>query len=205
MRSDLEFENIIKTLTQGMLLNKRVDTTVESFDDEKRIIRFIFSTSTVDRKGDTINNKGWKVDDFNKNPVFLWQHDIKEQPLGIIHELEIDKTGNLVGNVEFWKSDRDPSLWSDFDKKSDSIYEQYKKGFLKGASVRFKPLNFRPSTANKNGIDYTSQYLLEISAVSIPDNADALSAKIEEKTIKKEISLEDYAKNIANLINIRKE
>jgi len=201
MRTDLEFENIMKVLSEGILLNKRLDTTVESYDDDKRVIRFIFSTSSSDRKGDTINNQGWQVKDFNKNPVFLWQHDITEQPLGLIHNLDVIN-GNLVGDVEFWKSDRDVSLWSDFDKKADSIYEQYKKGFLKGASVRFKPLDFKPSTNKKNGINYTSQYLLEISAVSLPDNADALSVEVKNK-VKSEISPEDFAKSVANLINTR--
>jgi HK97 family phage prohead protease len=203
MRSDLEFDTIMKSLKEGTLLNKRLETAVKSYDDEKRVISFIFSTPNKDRKGDTINNKGWEVEDFNKNPVFLWQHDMTEQPLGLISGLEVDEDGNLVGDVEFWKSNRDPVFWSDFDRKADSIYEQYKKGFLKGASVRFKPLDFNPSTKNKNGIDYTSQYLLEISAVSIPDNADALSLeviKVEEKEVNQ---TEDFAKAIANLINIK--
>lgn len=205
MRTDLEFESIMKNLKEGTLLSRRLDIAVKGYDDEKRMIDFIFSTNNADRKGDTINNNGWVLADFNKNPVFLWQHDITEQPLGIIHNLDVVK-GNLTGTVEFWKSDRDPMLWSDFDRKSDSIYEQYKKGFLKGASVRFKPLDFNPSSKNKNGIDYTSQYLLEISAVSIPDNADALSVEaiqVEDNKVRKEVDAGAFAMAVANLIKIR--
>jgi len=202
MRSDLEFENIIKSLEDGSSLSKRLETAVRGYDDEKRIISFIFSTNSEDRKGDTINNNGWVLDDFNKNPVFLWQHDITEQPLGIIENLRVEE-GDLVGDVVFWRSDRDPALWSDFDKKSDSIYEQYKKGFLKGASVRFKPLDFNPSSTKKNGIDYTKQYLLEISAVSVPDNADALSVEtVQLKEEKPQVNANDFAKKLADLINL---
>ncbi len=201
MRDEFEFRSIMKSLEKGDVLSKRLEVAVKGHDDEKRMITFVFSTGTADRKGDTINNNGWDIDDFNKNPVFLWQHDLTEQPLGKIEGLRVEE-GNLVGDVEFWFSDRSPELWSDFDKKADSIYEQYKRGFLKGASVRFAPLDFTPSTENENGINYEKQYLLEISAVSVPDNADALSVEtIKLRNKKPESSAEDFANALAGLLN----
>ncbi len=182
-------------------ITERVGVVVNNFDDEKRIISFTFSTNGVDRKGDTVNNNKWILDDFLKNPVFLWQHDIKEQPLGKIITLGLDANGNLAGDVEFWYSKRDPLLWSEFDKRADSVYEQYKAGYMRGASVRFMPTKIANGNNSTGGIDYGEQYLLEISAVSVPDNANALS---KLKTNKKD-NEKDYVnmgRSIANLIKI---
>jgi len=161
-------------------LTQRLKVKVNNVDDEKRILSFTFSSNTSDRKGDTVNNSGWIIDDFIKNPVFLWQHNITEQPLGRIHNLRTEGV-NLVGEVEFWKSNRDPALWSEFDKKADSVYEQYKSGYMKGASVRFKPVDISSGTTKEGGIKYNKQYLLEISAVSVPDHADALVSEYNKK------------------------
>lgn len=203
MRTDLEYDSILKILKKENTdaeLSRKLDTSISNVDDEKRIISFIFSTNGVDRKGDTLNSGGWEVEDFNKNPVFLWQHDITEQPLGIIQNLRVEKN-NLVGEVEFWYNKKDPAYWSDFDKKADSVYEQYKRGFIKGASVRFKPLDFEESSTTKNGINYTKQYLLEISAVSIPDNADALAERNIDKEVATKVDANKMAETLIKLMN----
>jgi hypothetical protein len=199
MRTDSEFNDVMKSLLKDdIMLTQQLQTAISQVDEDKRVLSFIFSTPSQDRKGDTLNNSGWLLEDFNKNPVFLWSHNIEEQPIGIVKNLSTSN-GNLVGDVHFWVSKRDPLLWSEFDKKADSIYEQYKLGFLKGVSVRFKPVEFEPSKVNKNGIAYKKQYLVEISAVSIPDNADSL--KVEKVSrVDTQFNVDDFATQLAKLI-----
>src|SRR4051812_32981231 len=42
---------------------------------ESRVMTFIFSDGSVDRYGDTIDARGWVLDNFNANPVALFGHD----------------------------------------------------------------------------------------------------------------------------------
>ena len=42
----------------------------------------IISTSRVDRDGDTIDPRGWQLDDYRKNGVVLFGHDSRSIPVG---------------------------------------------------------------------------------------------------------------------------
>ena len=82
-----------------------------------------------------------------------------------------------------------------------SVYEQYKNGFLKAVSISFIPVDY---SFNKitGGNDYKTYKITEISAVTVPDNpnalkvgkgidssdiVDSIKAKLILKTIKERI------------------
>ncbi len=44
--------------------------------DETRTIDFIISDSTKDRHSTVVNQKGWQLDNYNKNPIVGYQHNI---------------------------------------------------------------------------------------------------------------------------------
>lgn len=151
---------------------QKYEIDVEAFNDTKREIKFTFATNRVDRSSDVVNPQGAELEDFLKNPVFLWMHDKTIPPIGKV--VAIEKQGsNLIGVVEFWKNDNPPSMWSDSDKLANSIYEQYKNGFLKAVSIAFRPID---ATFNRvtGGNNYNRYSITEISAVTVPDNPDAL-------------------------------
>lgn len=151
---------------------QKYEIDVEAFNDTKREIKFTFSTSRVDRSNDIVNPQGAILDDYLKNPVFLWMHDKSKPPIGRITAIE--KQGNvLIGVVEFWKNEGEPDTWSESDKLANSIYEQYKNGFLKAVSVAFRPVDAEYNR-NTGGNIYNSYVVTEISAVTVPDNPDAL-------------------------------
>jgi uncharacterized protein len=151
---------------------QRYNFDVTKFDDSNRTIDFVFTTSDKDRSNDIVNPSGAIIEDYMKNPVFLWSHDKTRQPLGKINNLILNN-GRLEGTVEFWRNDIDPTYWSEADKMAVSVYEQYKNGFLKAVSISFIPVDY---SFNKitGGNDYKTYKITEISAVTVPDNPNAL-------------------------------
>lgn len=51
-------------------------------DAGARTLKFIFATSDVARDGDRILPGAWQLDNFRKNPVFLFAHDASKPPIG---------------------------------------------------------------------------------------------------------------------------
>lgn len=151
---------------------QRYNFDVTKFDDSNRTIDFVFTTSDKDRSNDTVNPSGAIIEDYMKNPVFLWSHDKTKQPLGKINNLILNE-GRLEGTVEFWRNNIDPAYWSEADRMAVSVYEQYKSGFLKAVSISFIPVDY---SFNKmtGGNDYKTYKITEISAVTVPDNPNAL-------------------------------
>ena len=147
---------------------------VEVKEVGERVLEMAGSTEDKDRMGDVIKAKGWKLKEFKKNPVILWAHNYNEPPIGRATNVWIDKeTNKLMFNVEF----ADPETY----EFADTIFKLYKGGFLHATSVGFIPLQWEGkdeddenSRPKFEGNIFTSQELLELSAVPVPANANAL-------------------------------
>lgn len=132
-------------------------------DVDKRQVKFIFSTANPDRDSDSINQAGWQLDAFRKNPVALFGHDHHGLPVGKVTAVGIER-GNLTGIIEF--------ATHEF---AETVYQLVKGGFLNAVSVGFRVLEAEPNRA-RGGVDFKRQELLEISVVPVPANAHALVA-----------------------------
>jgi HK97 family phage prohead protease len=149
---------------------------IKNLDLEGRIVRFIGTKESEDRTGDVIEAEGWQLDNFVKNPVFLWNHDPSLGPIGRVKQIIREGT-SLLFDVEFA-----PPEVSDL---ADRMFKLIKSGFLKAVSVGFIPKEFdfiRNSMDDITGIRFTKTELLELSAVSIPAHQDALLASSEGKS-----------------------
>ena len=51
-------------------------------DRDKRLLVIRGTDQSRDRDGDIIMLRGWNVENYLKNPVFLWAHDYKSVPIG---------------------------------------------------------------------------------------------------------------------------
>jgi uncharacterized protein len=150
---------------------------LRSIDD--RTIEFVASTEAVDRYGDIIRVSGWKLDNYLRNPVFLWGHKSGEPPIGKtvgIH-VETSPVPALVQRVEFADKETYPF--------ADTIFNLYKGKFLRAVSVGFLPLEHPKAIRDENndrvtGWEFTSQELLELSAVPVPANSDALARCVKK-------------------------
>jgi uncharacterized protein len=150
---------------------------LRSIDEEARTIEFVSSTEKVDRYGDIIRVAGWKLDAYRKNPVFLWAHRSGEPPIGRCVDCKTEANPPaLVQKIQF--ADKQTYEFA------DTIFNLYKGGFLNAVSVGFMPLEMPKRIAdqegNGDGYEFTSQELLELSAVPVPANADCLARAVSK-------------------------
>jgi HK97 family phage prohead protease len=128
-------------------------------------IRFIASTSDVVRDGMIVEAAGWQLDNFKRNPVFLWAHNYFEPPIGTVKSIAIDGD-NLIADVVF---DQD-------DPEALRIERKYRNGILNAVSVGFNVIDYQPSQG-QDAPRATKAELLEISGVPVPADPNALAER----------------------------
>ena len=141
----------------------------------KNKVSFIASTESADRYGDIVNQNGWALEGYARNPVVLFNHQANALPIG--KGLVRVKDGQLLIDVEF---DQDDEFARKIEKKA-------KGGFLNAVSVGFNPIESvsrselpkdHPAYTTKGGQFFNKSELLEVSIVTIPANSEAtVSAK----------------------------
>jgi len=148
-----------------------VTTVFTKAEDSENKFKVVMSTPTEDRHGDIVM-QNWVLKYFSKNPVFIDSHnyDSIEHILGKVNKPKV-KDNNLVGEIEFALD----------NPKGLLAFKLVVGGFLNAVSVGFIPLEF-----DNDGKILKSE-LLELSAVSVPAQAEALF----EKKIKKVKKIED--------------
>lgn len=167
--SDLEFHKLAKTgMAEGVGVRKYFIVEEKEISDEERIIEFTNSTPTQDRYHDTIDQNGWQLENFRKNPVVLWAHDYGQPPVAKSVNVWIED-GKLKSRDQFTPRDLYPFGFM--------VFELYKNGFLNAKSVGFQPITYAFNNETE-GVEFYTQELLEHSCVPVPANPEALvSAK----------------------------
>jgi HK97 family phage prohead protease len=141
--------------------------TFKAFDPARRSYRFCFSDSGEDRMTDTIDAKGWQLDNFLRAPTALFAHDSNAPPIGRAANVAVEGE-RLMGDIEF----APPEVY----EFADTIYKLVGGRFLNAVSVGFLPVEHQWSNDPERewGIDFIAQELLEISVVPVPANPRAL-------------------------------
>jgi HK97 family phage prohead protease len=161
---------------------KYIKGIIEKATDAKTY-SVLASTAAIDRQGDSIDQAGWDVSDYKKNPVVLWAHDYSLPPIAKGVNINPNDTRGLVLDFQF----------------ADTVFAQEIKtlvdgGFLSASSVGFMPME-------RNGNIITKSVLLEVSLVPVPANQEALMLAVKgftDKGIAAEVVekfLETLAKN----------
>lgn len=144
---------------------------VRAVEGKKRTLKFIASTQGVARDRGIIDVRGWELDNFVRNPVFLWAHDSWQPPIGRVLSVE-RKDGDLVAEVEFAGTEQN----HDF---AETVYRLYKAGFLHAVSVGFEVLESRNVTDDERAAGAiwaaARTELTELSAVPVPADVDAVA------------------------------
>lgn len=141
---------------------------VKSIDEDKRVIRGIATTPTVDRMGDIIDPLGVKFD----NPMaFLWQHR-HDQPIGQVKFEKPTKSGidfeATIASID------EPGTLKD---RLDEAWQSIKLGLVRAVSIGFRPIEY--AFMENGGIRYSEAEVYELSAVTIPANSDALITQVK--------------------------
>ncbi|AOI52568.1 phage major capsid protein [Burkholderia thailandensis] len=138
---------------------------VKNLDDGSRVLKGIASTPTPDRVGDTVVPEGIQF----KTPFpLLWQHD-PGKPIGTVNKMTITAAG---AEVEATIAPPGTAAYI------DEAYNLIKAGLVPGLSIGFRPIDADYDKAT-GGFLIKSCELFELSAVTIPANADAAVQSIK--------------------------
>lgn len=141
---------------------------VKSVDTETRKISGIATTPSVDRVGDIIDPQGVKF----KNPLpLLWQHR-HDQPIGHVKFGKPTEKG-IPFDAEIVSVAEDGKLKS----RVDEAWQSIKYGLVKAVSIGFRPIEY--SFMDDGGVRYLETEVYELSAVTIPANADAVISTVK--------------------------
>ena len=159
-REDIE-KGVMPAVIRKTFVPERVDTT----DGDIRKAAFVVSTGDEDRDGDVVNPGGWELEDYRKNPVVLWAHDLKSLPIARAETIMVHG-GKLKAVTAFPEKGVYPF--------ADTVYGLVKGGFIRGTSVGFHPIEASPRRGREKGVNFTRQSLYEFSLLPIPSNRNAL-------------------------------
>jgi HK97 family phage prohead protease len=121
--------------------------------------------------------KGVQTKNYKKNPVVLLNHDYYDFPIGkAVGKMVWAEDDTLKFKIQFASEDENP--------KAGIAYKLFKGGYMNAFSLGFIP-NFEKTEYledNKKGARriFHEAELLEISAVSVPANQEALRASCEK-------------------------
>ncbi|MCX6756331.1 MAG: hypothetical protein NTX85_03250 [Candidatus Nomurabacteria bacterium] len=159
-------EEIYKKLTEEVktaLETKEILETVAKTkaSEDSGTFEVIISTADQDRQGEVVDQNGWDLSHFMKNPIVLWAHDYSSLPIGVADEVKL-VNGNLTAKGRFAPEDANPF--------AQQVRRLYDAGIVRATSVGFIAKNMQ-----KNVI--TESQLLEFSFVPVPANPYALSLR----------------------------
>ena len=149
--------------------------------NESRTVEFIISTNDKDRHGTVLNMAGWNLDNFNKNGIVGYNHEVYSSTnpdliLGTGKAWTEGEGANqkLIGKVTFEPEDVNPL--------AEKIFRKVQNGTLKATSVGFTPVpvNGKYGEERNGTFHYFGQELLEFSIVNIPSNPNAVKRSAEE-------------------------
>lgn len=163
VKTEQELWDKVKGEYKGLSFS--ADTVFEKAEGTDNKFNVVMSTDSMDRHGDVVI-QNWDLKSFKKNPVLLDSHNYVsiEHILGKVNKPKV-KDNKLQGEIEFMLD----------NPKGMLAYKMALGGYLNATSVGFIPHSF-----DDNGNIEKSE-LLELSAVSVPANAEALFEKSVEE------------------------
>lgn len=143
-------------------------------DEQTRAFTFRASTAAVDRQGEVIDQAGWQLEAYRRNPVILDSHRYGsiDDILGKAIRVESMPEG-LEVDVQFADTER-----------GQMARRMVEDGFLRTVSVGFRSLGRKPGMRAGEPMTHTAMELLEVSMVAIPANRDAVRLRgVEDEVI----------------------
>lgn len=176
------------------------------------VLDFIASNDALDRCGEIIDPSGWQLDNYRRNPVFQNAHQYGDIVFTLGKALVTEvragnssptphsalRTLHVFQRIEFAV---------DVNPMARIAYGLYKGKFLNAVSVGFVPLRWVNADGTEHSLNgtrglekspaertalsqschrkYLSQELLEVSAVGIPANPEALQLGLKAGAIQK--------------------
>jgi HK97 family phage major capsid protein/HK97 family phage prohead protease len=134
---------------------------IKSVDEDQRIITGIATTPAADRMGDVVEPKGAA---FTLPLPLLWQHRSSE-PIGEVFDAKVTANGIEI-KARIAKT-AEPGKLKD---RLDEAWQSMKMGLVRGLSIGFSAIEY---AFTDTGMHFLKWSWLELSAVTIPANAEA--------------------------------
>lgn len=151
-------KDLIDKPEAGKLTRAYTTLKILAMNDEEGWIEGIASTPETDRSGDIVVADGAQY----KLPIpLLWQHRSGE-PIGHVEEVKISKEGIFVRC----------KVALGVTEEIDKYWRMIKAGLVRGLSIGFNPIEFSQIEGSWS-YKFLAWEWLELSAVTIPANADA--------------------------------
>jgi HK97 family phage prohead protease len=142
--------------------------TIKAMNEEDRIIEGIATTPAPDRVGDIVQPMGAK---FSLPLPFLWQHN-HEEPIGHVIEATPTKDG-IKFKAQIAKTDESGKL----KDLLDFAWQSIKMKLVAAVSIGFRPVKY--AFIADGGIDFEEWEWFELSAVTIPAQAEATITSVK--------------------------
>jgi hypothetical protein len=175
-------------------LKRYTDGYVRAFDrvlvEETRTIDFIISSAARDRHRSIVNMDGWSIDNFNRNPIVGYQHNVygdnlcvPDDPDNVIGEGRAWTEGEganklLIGSVRFEPADINPRAEKIFRKVLNGSLRATSVGFLETGKGEYKNILDSEGNIVDRTYYFKGQELLEFSIVNIPSNPEAVGRSL---------------------------
>jgi HK97 family phage prohead protease len=135
---------------------------VKSFQDEQRTFTGLATTPATDRMGDKIDPMGAKF----KNPLPLLHQHNSDQPIGTVRFSKATDAG-----IEFEASIPHIAEPGPLKDRVDTAWGEIKAGLVRAVSIGFRVLEDGAEFIKGGGILFKAIEIIELSAVTIPANA----------------------------------
>ena len=159
--------------------------------EKNRVVDFVASTGERDRHGTVLNQSNWLLDNFNRNGIVGYMHNVYGNPFGSSDPDQVIGTakarvfsGNLVCSIRFEPKEINPL--------AEKIFRKVLAGTLKAVSVGFLPVgsgHWGEGEEAEYGQNptyyYDGQELLEISVVTIPSNPGAIKQNFNHSKLER--------------------
>ena len=150
---------------EASVIHTLVPSSVKALGEDEVEVRM--STATIARDGHILVPQGARLEAYKKNPVFLWNHDLENFPVGRAESISIQGQ-QIVARVRF------PA--AGISARAEECRRLVKSGFINGVSVGFDPLDGAPLDAKnpRGGQRITDWELIECSFCCVPIDSNAL-------------------------------
>jgi len=136
---------------------------LKTVDAEQRIITGIATSASTDHYGDVVEPAGAE---FELPIALLWQHDSR-QPIG-----KVTKAQQVGDGIEIQAQIAKTDVPGVLKDRLDMAWQSITLGLVRGLSIGFKSIE-ESYDKTTGGFHFLKWLWLELSAVTIPANADA--------------------------------
>ena len=181
---------------------------VAETDKGKPIYEFIGVTEGIKRDRSTIRINGIDLKGLKRNPVFLWAHSYSAPPIGRIVKTEKVKIDD-VRALAFQVAPLDLGVETEHTRFADMIWDMYAQGYMRTVSFGWNVLEADPIFDDQErwtgGFDFKRTDALELSAVPVPADPEAVLSKIRKYKVNEETALDQFNVKTRNGIYVIQE